>query len=426
MKPTIISRNKNEVQFSMEFTGEEFENAKMDAYRASKNKYTVDGFRKGKAPKSLIEARFGETVFFEDAINQMYVQNYPKATEELNLRIIGNPSVEFSDIKKGEGFTITLTAEAYPEFEVTDYKGVKVEKVDADVENSQVEEELLALQKRNARMVIVDRAACDGDSVLIDYEGYIGEEQFAGGTAERYMLKLGSNTFIPGFEEQLIGVKPGEDREIKVPFPEDYQAPELAGKEALFKCKIHEIKEEELPELDDDFAKDVSEQDTLKELKSEIKDRLKKTAEQRAESQMRNALIEKVYNANEIDVPEAMVNEETDTMLSDFEIQLRNQGVTLEKYLEYVNKDIADVKSEFQGNALTKVKTRMMLSKISDQEDLGATPEEIETEITAIAAQYGMEVDKVKAMMGDRITIVETDIKVKKAVDFIFENAEIK
>ena len=426
MKPTFISRNRNEAKLSMEFTGEEFESAVAAAYKANKSKFMIDGFRKGKAPRTLIEARFGEEIFFEDAINQMFSQNYPNALEELALDAIDKPSVEFSEIKKGEGFTVTITVEVYPDFEAKDYAGVEIEKVDADVADGQIDDELSALQKRNARMIIVDKQAEEGNTVLLDYEGYVDGEKFDGGSAERYMLKLGSNTFIPGFEEQLTGVSAGDEKEISVTFPEEYHAPELAGKEALFKCKIHEIKEEELPLLDDDFAKDVSEYDTLEELKKETRERLEKAAALKAENQMKNAAIEVVYNANEVDVPDVMIDDETENMLGEFENRLRYQGVTLEQYLEYINKDVADLKNELRVEALKKVKTRMLLTKIAEQEKFEVTEEEMEKEITTIAGQYGMETDKVKEIMGDRTAMVEKDIKVIKAVDFIFSNAVIK
>ena len=426
MKPTFISRDKNEVKFSIEFTGEEFESAVIDVYRANKQKFMIDGFRKGKAPKSLIEARYGEDIFFEDAINQIFSQNYPKALDELSLNVIDKPGVEFSEIKKGEGFIVTLTVNVYPDFEVNDYKGVEIEKVNADVTDDAVKEELLTLQKRNARLVLVERQAALGDMLLIDYEGYLGEEKFDGGSAERYMLKLGSNTFIPGFEEQLIGAAAGEDKEIKVTFPEDYHAADLAGKEVLFKCKIHEIKEEELPELNDDFAKDVSEHDTLDELKSEIRERLEKSAAAQAENRMKNAAIEKVYNSNEIEVPDVMIEDETDNMLSEFENQLKYQGLSLDAYLEYMKKDVGDMKNELRNEALKKVKTKMILSQIAEQEKIDVTEEETEKEIAAIAGHYKMEPDKVKEIMGSRAALIENDIKISKAAEFIFKNASIK
>lgn len=427
MKPTLISKEKNEAKFSIEFTGEEFESAITDVYRANKGKFMVDGFRKGKAPRSLIEARYGEDVFVEDAINNMFSRNYSIALDELSLEVIDRPKIEFSEIKKGEDFNITITVEVYPEFEIKDYKGVEIDKIEAAVSDEDIYKEIEALQKRNARMIVADRPAASGDSVLMDYEGYMDGEKFEGGTAERYLLKLGSNTFIPGFEEQMAGASAGDEREIKLNFPDDYHSEDLAGKEAVFKCKVHEVKEEELPELDDDFAKDVSEYDTLDELKGEIREKLEKAASERAENRMKNAAIEKVYNSNDIDVPDAMVEDELDVMVNEFDQQLRYQGMSLDKYFEYTKKDSAEFKNELREDAVRKVKTRMIVSKIAEQENLEATEAEIESELEIIAASYKMEAAKVKEILGgERTSMIEKDLKIKKAADWIFENAVIK
>ena len=427
MKPTFISREKNEVKLSLEFSGEEFESAITDAYRANKGKFLIDGFRKGKAPRSLIEARYGGDIFYEEAIDSMFSQNYPKALDELSLEVIDRPKVEFSEIKKEEGFTVTVTVEAYPEFEVKDYQNVEIDRIEAAVSDEDIDREIETMRKRNSRMIITDKPAAEGDTVLIDYEGYVGDKQFEGGTAERYPLKLGSNTFIPGFEEQLTGASAGDERDITVNFPDDYHSEELAGKEAVFKCKVHEIKEEELPELDDDFARDVSEFDTLLELRDDIKERLSKSASAKAENQMKNAAIEKVYNSNGIDAPDIMVEEELDVMLNEFGQQLRYQGMSLDKYFEYTNKDETEFKNEIREEAVRKVRTRMLITKIAEQEKLEASEDEIEKEMELIAASYKMELAKVKELMGgERAAMIERDIKMRKAVDWVFDNAKIK
>ena len=254
MKATLISKENNEAKFTMDFTAEEFENAIIKVYKAQKDKFNIDGFRKGKAPRSIIEKKYGEGVFFEDAINDLFSMNYPAALEELSLDVIDSPRAEFSQIKKGEGFTVTITVACYPEIEVKDYKGVEIETISSEVTDEDIDNELKARAKRNARMVTVDRPAKEGDTVLIDYEGWVGDNQFEGGTAERQPLKLGSGTFIPGFEEQLVGVSTGEDKDVKVTFPEEYHAEDLAGKEAVFKCKVNEVKEEEIPVINDEFV----------------------------------------------------------------------------------------------------------------------------------------------------------------------------
>ena len=263
MKATFISRENNDVKFTMEFTAEEFENAQIKAYQAAKDQFQIDGFRKGKAPRSIIEKHYGEGVFFEEAIDQLFRESYGEALKELDLEVVDAPAAEFSKIAKGEGFTITITVPCFPIIAVKDYQGVEIEKVSQEVKDEDIDNELKALQKRNARMILVERPAQDGDTVLLDYSGFVGDEQFEGGTAERQELTLGSGMFIPGFEEQLVGATPGEKRDVTVTFPAEYHAEELAGKEAVFHCLVHEIKEEQLPELDDEFAKDVSEHDTL-------------------------------------------------------------------------------------------------------------------------------------------------------------------
>ncbi len=424
MKATLISKEKNDVKFTMEFTAEEFENAVINVYKAQKDKFTVDGFRKGKAPRSIIEKKYGEGIFYEDAINNLFRDNYPDALDELNLNVIDSPRAEFSQIKKGEGFTITITVECYPEIEVKDYKGVEIEAVSAEVTDEDVDNELQARARRNARMVAVDRPAKEGDTVLIDYEGWVGDEQFEGGTAERQPLKLGSGTFIPGFEEQLIGVSTGEDKDVKVTFPEEYHAENLAGKEAVFKCKVHEIKEEEVPEINDDFVKDVSEFDTLDEYKADIRKELEKSKAARAENAMKNKVIEKVFEANDIEVPDVMVETEIDNTLSEFDQQLKSQGLDLNTYMQYLGKDAKELRDELREEAFKKTKTRMIVSAVAQQEDFPVTDEEISAELENMAKQYGLEADKLREMIGEEnLSMIEGDIKVRKAVDMMYENA---
>lgn len=424
MKPTLISKENNDAKFTMEFTPEEFENAIINVYKAQKDRFSVDGFRKGKAPRSIIEKKYGEGVFFEDAINNLFSANYPLALDELELNVIDSPRAEFSQIKKGEGFTVTITVECYPEIEVKDYKGVEIEAVSAEVTDEDVENELKARARRNARMVTVDRPAKEGDTVLIDYEGWVGDEQFEGGTAERQPLKLGSGTFIPGFEEQLIGVSTGEEKDVKVTFPEDYHAEDLAGKEAVFKCKVHEVKEEEVPEINDEFVKDVSEFDTLDEYKADIRKELEKSKAVRAENSMKNKVIEKVFEANDIDVPDVMVESEIDNMLSEFDQQLRSQGLDLNTYMQYLGKDPKEMRDELKEEAFKKTKTRMIVSAVADQEDFQVTEEEVNAELENMAKQYGLEVDKLREIIGEaNLGMIEGDIKVRKAVDMMYDSA---
>lgn len=424
MKSTLISKENNDAKFTMEFTPEEFENAIINVYKAQKDRFSVDGFRKGKAPRSIIEKKYGEGVFFEDAINNLFSANYPSALDELELNVIDSPRAEFSQIKKGEGFTVTITVECYPEIKVKDYKGVEIEAVSSEVTDEDVENELKARARRNSRMVTVDRPAKEGDTVLIDYEGWVGDQQFEGGTAERQPLKLGSGTFIPGFEEQLIGVSTGEDKDVKVTFPEDYHAEDLAGKEAVFKCKVHEVKEEEVPEINDEFVKDVSEFDTLDEYKADIRKELEKSKASRAENAMKNKVIEKVFEANDIDVPDVMVESEIDNMISEFDQQLRSQGLDLNTYMQYLGKDPKEMRDELKDEAFKKTKTRMIVSAVAEQEDFQVTEEEVNAELERMAKQYGLEVDKLREIIGEaNLSMIEGDIKVRKAVDMMYDSA---
>ena len=427
MKATFISREKNDVKFTMEFTAEEFEAAQVKAYQANKGKFVVDGFRKGKAPRSIIEKRFGEGIFFEDAIDELFRENYVKALLELELEVIDSPAADFSEIKKGEGFTATITVACYPVVEVKDYKGVEIEKIVNEVKEEDVERDIEQLQKRNARVVLVEREAKEGDTVLFDYAGFVGEEQFEGGTAERQELRLGSGMFIPGFEEQLVGATPGEKRDVVVTFPEEYHAEDLAGKEAVFHCLVHEIKEEILPELDDEFAKDVSEFDTLDELKASTREKLEKYAAAGAETQMQDKALEIVVEANEVEVPAVMVEDEVERMIHELNNQLRYQGMSVNQYLEFIGKNIAEFKEELRPDAERQVKTRLILMGIVEAEKIEVSEEELEEELKMMSMQYNTSVEEIKTMLGaENLAMFKKDIQVKKAIQFIFGNANVK
>jgi trigger factor len=427
MKATFISKEKNNAKFSVEFTAEELEQAIIKEYQDTKDKYQIDGFRKGKAPRSILEKHFGEGIFLEGAINTMINDAYPKAADELGLEVIDRPTVDFGDVEKGKGFTITVSVDVYPEITVKDYLGVKAEKINVEVLDADVDSEIEKLQQRNARMVAVERPAENGDTVLLDYKGFVGDNQFEGGTAEQQPLKLGSNSFIPGFEEQLVGICINEDRDVKVTFPEEYHAEELAGKEAIFKCSVKEIKAEEKPVLDDDFAKDVSEFDTLADLKADAKVKLQESREAQALLKMKDSVLAKVYEANEIDIPEVLVEDEITSMMQEFDQQLRSQGLDLEKYFEYLQKDPAEFRTELRDDAFRKVKTRMIVSAIAKAEGITVTPEELEADIDMMAAQYKIEPAKIKEMLGaENLAFLEKDIKMRKAMDFVFDKAIIK
>lgn len=426
MKTTFISKEKNTVKFTIEFTAEEFEAAQIKAYQATKDQFPVDGFRKGKAPRKLIEAKYGEGVFFGDAVDSMFSENYEAALVELKLDVIDRPNVDFTELKKGQGFTVTVAVEVFPTVEVKNYKGVKIEKVENVVTDADVEKELENLRKRNARMVDVDRAVENGDTVILDYKGFVGDNQFQGGTAEGQSLKIGSGTFIPGFEEQLIGVKPGESKDVVVTFPEEYHADDLAGKEATFKCTVHQVKFEELPELDDEFVKDISEFDTLDEFKADKKKELEKAAEARAVNEMKNKALEAVCEANEFDVPQVMIENEIDAIAQDFNQQLSYQGMNLEMYLGFIQKDYAAFKEEMRPQAERNVKSRLVLFGVAEAENLTATQEDVDKEIELMAMQYQMEAAKVKELLGpENMAAIQKDVRLRNAMDIIYSNAKI-
>ena len=427
MKATFISRENDVVKFSIEFTAEELEKAVIKVYQDTKNQYPVDGFRKGKAPRKMIENKYGADVFKQDALSDLIQQNYPVALDTLALQPIGMPVItQMPEMKDGEDFAIEINVEVYPEIEVKDYKGVNVKKINTRITEKDINAEIENILKRNSRMNIVDRESKEGDTVLIDFKGFDNGVEFEGGAGERYPLVLGSGTFIPGFEEQLIGLKSGDEKDVNVTFPDDYD-PKLAGHAVVFKCKVHEVKEEEIPEFDDEFVKDVSEFDTMDEYKASVKEDLKKAAKAKAENDMKNEAIKAVVDGNEFDVPDVMVNDEIEARLEEINQQLSYQGLNLEVYLQYMQKTEAELKEEMRDEAKLAVKTKMTLTAVADQEGLEVGEEELSAELDKVAAQYGMEPDKMRELLGvERMTMLGRDLRMRKAIDFIYDNAEIK
>ena len=426
MKTTFVSKENNIAKFTMEFTAEEFDAAVVKAYQASKNQFVVDGFRKGKAPRSIIEKHYGEGVFFEDAINTLFGEGYPAAISELGLEVIDSPSADFSEIGKGKPLTITISVPVYPVVEVKDYFGVEIEQVEEKVSEEDVNREIEALQKRNSRMVVAERAVEEGDTVVLDYAGFVGEEQFEGGTAERQELKIGSGMFIPGFEEQLVGVNAGEEKDVVVTFPEEYHAPDLAGKEAVFKCKVHEVKFEELPELDDEFAKDVSEYDTLEELKAASAERLQKYIDAQSISRAKDAIIAKVCEANTVEAPAIMVEDEIDNMIQELDQQLRYQGLSVDQYMQFMQKDAKAFRDELRADAEKKVATRLILMSIAEAEAIEVTEADLEEELKNMAVTYNMETEEVKNAIGaEGMKYFKKDIQLKKVIDLMYDKAVV-
>ena len=426
MKATFISKENNDVKFTMDFTAEEFEAEVVKAYQATKDQFIIDGFRKGKAPRSIIEKHYGEGIFFEDAINNMFQKAYPEAITELELEPINSPSAEFSEIGKGKPLTITITVPVYPVIEPKDYKGVEVEQVTETVKEKDVQRDLDAMQQRNARQVEVERTVHMGDTITFDYAGFVGEEQFEGGTADNQELKIGSGMFIPGFEEQLVGAEKEKAVDVEVTFPEEYHAPELAGKDAVFHCMIHGIKEEQLPELDDEFAQEVSEFDTLEELKKSVEEKLQKYADAQSENNAKDAIIEKVAEANKFDVPAVMVEDELDRMLQEIDQQLRSQGLSLEQYMQFVQKDMKDFRAEMREEAAKKVETRVILMSIVEKEEITVSDEELDNELEEMAKAYGIDKEEIRKMLGEEsLKFFRKDIQLKKAIDMLYAEAKI-
>ena len=415
----------NRYQLEITVDGEKFREAIKEAYKKNGKKINVPGFRKGKAPLHIIETYYGSEVFFEDAFNLLYNDLVDEAITESGLKVI-NDKMDFDlvSISKENGVDFKVSVATYPEIEVGEYEGLKAEKAAVKVDAAEVNAEVNAMAERNARMVSVeDRAAADGDTVIIDFEGFADGKAFDGGKAEGHSLVLGSGQFIPGFEEQIVGKNIGDEFDVNVTFPEDYGAKELAGKEAVFKVKLHEIKVRELPKVDDEFAKDVSEFDTLKELKADLKkkalDRKKKAAEEAVE----NALVQQIVDSIKGEIPEAMYENRLNQSVEEFAYRLQGQGLNLETYLKYTNSNIDDFKKSFRPQAEAQVKYRLALEKIVELENITADEKEIEEQYEKMAKDYGVEVDRVKsAIPADELA---KDIAVGKAIDFIKANAEI-
>ena len=431
MKTTFVSKEGNVAKFTMEFTAEEFDSAIIKAYQANKNKFNIDGFRKGKAPRSIIEKHYGEDVFFDEAVNELLGKGYPEAIDELKLEVIDYPKINPGEVKKGEPLNVEISVEVYPSVEVKDYKGVTVEQLTPEVDDTAVNRMIELEQKKVARSVPVEREAKNGDTITLDYAGFVGEEQFEGGTAENQNLTLGSGQFIPGFEDQLVGAKPGEEVEVKVTFPEEYHAENLAGKEAVFRCKVHEIREEQLPELDDEFAKDVSEFDTLEEMKNDIKTRLLENAELQVVNEAKDSLVDKIYESNKFDPPVSMVNDEINREISQRDQQMRYQGITLDQFLQYTGGTIEDMINEMRPDMEKRVASRILLRSIAEQDKIEVTDEDLDKELERMAELYSsnerkFSAEDMKNMLGGELESFKKDIVITKTIDYLYDNAKIK
>lgn len=413
----------NKFQLIVEVGADQFEPAVEKAYRKNVKKMNVPGFRKGKAPRKMVEKLYGEGVFFEDAVNELYPAALQQAVEEAQLQLVARPEVEITQVDQN-GFTFTATCIVKPEVTVKNYKEIAVEKEVKAVTDEDIDNRLKSLQEKNGRTVNVeDRPAQDGDTVVFDFEGFVDGEAFDGGKAEQYTLVLGSHQFIVGFEEQICGKSVGEEFDVNVSFPEKYHVENLQGKPALFKCKLHEIKAQELPELDDEFAKDTSEFDTLEELKADIRKKTEQANEKAAEDAVENKLIDIIIENMEAVVPEEMYQARIDDMVRDFQYRLQSQGLNLETYMQYTGMNMESFRKTFYEQAQRQVKIRLALEEIVKLENISVDDETVEAEFAKLAENYKMEVEQVKNFVP--VEEFKQDIAVNKAIDLVKETANI-
>lgn len=420
------TENKNEVKISFKVEAEKFENAIKSVYSKNAKYFAIPGFRKGKAPFNIVEKRYGDEIFYEDAFNELVPEIYENAIKEKNVAAVSQPKIDIQKMKKGEDLEFTATVQTKPEVKLGKYKGIELKKVEYTVSDEDVNHEIGHVQEKNARVTTVeDRPVQSKDITTIDFEGFVDGKAFEGGKAEGHELEIGSNTFIPGFEDQIIGMNKDEERDINVKFPEDYYSKELAGKDATFKVKLHEIKEKKLPELDDEFAKDVSEFNTLKELKDSIKDKKQKENDNKAKREIEDAAIEKVCENTPVDIPSGMIDSEVANMVSEMEQQLSYQGISLDQYLKIMNKTRAEIEDNYKVQAEKNVKARLVIEAIIKEENIAASEEEIAEKLKEMANNYGRKIEDLEKNEHLKEYIAES-IKAEKAIDLIVKDAKIK
>ncbi|MYL53326.1 trigger factor [Pontibacillus yanchengensis] len=411
----------NEGQLTVEVDAEEFDQALNQAFKKVVKDVQVPGFRKGKVPRPIFEQRFGVESLYQDALDIILPEAYSNALQETGINPVDRPEVDVEQIEKGKNLIFTAKVTVKPEVELGDYKGLEVEEQDTQITDEDVENELQQQQEKQAELVVKEEGTIEnGDTVVMDFEGFVDGEAFEGGQADNYSLEIGSGTFIPGFEEQLVGKSSGEETEVEVTFPEEYHAEELAGKTATFKVKVHEVKTKELPELDDEFAKDVDEEvETLAELKEKTKARLQEEKEREAENTKREEIVNKATDNAEINVPDAMVDTELDRMVKEFEQRLQMQGMTMDMYFQFTGQDENALKEQMKEDASKRVKTNLVLEAISEAENVEVTEEDINAELENMASMYQTDVENLKQMLGGNTDAVEEDLKIKKAIDFL-------
>lgn len=429
MSSKILKKEKNIVTIEFTISQDDFEKAVNKAYLKVKNSINVQGFRKGKAPRHIIEKKYGKSIFYDDALDIAIQEVYPGAVKENELDVINSPNVNVEKFEEGEEIIITADVEVMPEVELCAYKGIEVEKFEIKVTDEDVDAEIKAIQDKNARIIEVnDRTIQNGDTLTIDYAGFVGEEQFEGGTAENQALEIGSNSFIPGFEEQLIGKAKDEEVEVNVTFPEEYHSEDLKGKDATFKVKIHEIKAKELPELDDEFAKDVSEFDTLEELKADTRKTLEQKAEDNEKVTNNNNVITKIVSDSVVEVPEVLIEREIDYLGKNYEQQFRNQGFSGKEMDDLIKSLVDQYKAGAKTQAEFNVKADLVLTAIIEKEEIKATEEELNEEVSKLAESYKVEEERLEAfkqsVLESSKDYIEDSIQKRKVIDMLVENAK--
>ena len=425
MSLQVEKLEKNMAKLTIEVSAEDLDKAMEKAYQKQKSRISLPGFRKGKAPRKMIESMYGKGVFMEDAVNSLVSQEYTKALGECDLEIVSQPEINVTQMEPGKALIFTADVAVKPEVTLGDYKGVEVPKSEIAVTDEEVDAEVKKEQDKNARTVAVeDRAAANGDITTIDFEGFVDGVAFDGGKGTDYALTLGSGTFIPGFEDQLVGANTGDHVEVKVTFPEEYQAKELAGKEAVFQCDVKKIETKEVPELDDEFAKDVSEFDTLAEYKEDVKKKLTEKKEKEARTAKENAAVDKAIENAQMDIPELMTKTECRQMMDDFSRRMQQQGLSMEQYFQFTGQSMDKMMEDMKPQALKRIQTRLVLEKIAEVENIQPTEEEVNEEISKMAEMYKMEADKLKDLIGENeMEQMKKDMAVQKAVTLVADAA---
>lgn len=427
MSLQVEKLEKNMAKLTVEVPAEQFEAALKTSFQKNKNKFSIPGFRKGKAPQAMVEKMYGVGVLYDDAIDTLLDSTYADAVKESGLEIVSRPEIGIEQIEKGKTFIYTALVAVKPEVTLGEYKGVEVEKAKPEVTDADVEAELKKVQDQNSRMVnIEDRAVENGDHTVIDFEGFVDGQPFEGGKSEAYPLVIGSHSFIDTFEEQLIGKNIGDEVEVNVTFPAEYHAAELAGKPAVFKVKIHEIKTKELPELNDEFAGEVSEFETMDEYKSDIRAKLAETKQQQATTENENNVVEKVVENASMEIPDAMIDEQVREMINDFARRMQSQGISLEQYMQFTGMTIEKLQEQSRPQAEKRIRTRLVLEAVVAAENIQVSDEAVDAEIAKMAETYKMEADKVRSIMGEAgIAQMKEDMAVQEAVDFLVAEANL-